>query len=373
MIVGLNLKILRVAADIYPDVVGGVGLHVHEMSKEQAHLGNRVDVYTAGNSDRSAEEKRDGYTIKRFKPLMKLLGNSIMPNMFSSIYKNRHAYDIIHAHSHLYFSTNLCALVRKLGSAPLVITNHGLNSQTAPPWFQDIYTATGAKFTFNAADKIICYTESEKKELLKLKIPADKIEVIHNGIDTEHFVPAEEPVFDEKKLLWIGRYANGKGVDYLIDAFSILQSKHPDATLTMVGKGPDKERILQKIQDLNLEKYITIKDFIPNSEIVQLYQECSVFVLPSLEEGVPRTILEAMACGIPVVCTQLPQLMDIVEDSGYLVPVKDAQVLADRICEILSDSDLAMKLGSNGRENVVANYSWKDTVKKTIGLYEGLI
>lgn len=370
---GLNLNILRVAADIYPDVVGGVGLHVHEMSKEQVRLGNRVDVYTAGNDDRPAEEKRDGYVIKRFKPLMKLLGNSIMPNMFSSLYKNRHYYDVIHAHSHLYFSTNLCAIIRKLGSSPLVITNHGLNSQTAPPWFQDIYTATGARFTFNAADKIICYTESEKAELLKLKIPSEKIEVIHNGIDTEHFIPAKEPAFDKKRLLWIGRYAKGKGVDYLIDAFNILKSEHPDATLTMIGKGPDKSKIVQKIQDLNLDKDIRMEEFIPNSEIVQLYQQSSVFVLPSLEEGVPRTILEAMACSVPVVCTRLPQLVDIVEGSGLLVPLKDSQALADNISKILSNSSLAKELGDSGRKNVVANYSWKDTVKSTLQLYEGLI
>ncbi|UGV40034.1 glycosyltransferase family 4 protein [Methanococcoides orientis] len=367
------MKILRVAADIYPAVVGGVGIHVHEMSKEQARLGHEVNVYTAITDSEPDNESTSGYNIRRFKPLMNLLGNSIMPNMFLDLFKNRHKHDIIHAHSHLYFSTNLCALLRKMGSSPLVITNHGLNSQTAPEWFQNIYTATGAKLTFLAADKIICYTETGKNELIELGIKSHKIEVIHNGIDTDHFVPAKKQCLDKKRLLWIGRYANGKGVDNLIDAFNILKSKHPEASLTMVGRGPDKDRIIQKIHDLELDKDITIKDFVPNSEIVQLYQNSSVFVLPSLEEGVPRTILESMSCGVPVVCTRLPQLVDIVEGSGFLVPIKDSQTLADRISEILSDISLAEGLGQNGRKNVVANYSWKDTVKRTIQLYEGLI
>ncbi|MDD4498019.1 MAG: glycosyltransferase family 4 protein [Methanosarcinaceae archaeon] len=367
------MKILRVAADLYPSVVGGASLHVHEMSKRQAKLGHDITVYTAANDSEPTYESVSGYKVRRFKPLVKLLGNSIMFNMFFELLKNRHTYHIIHAHSHLYFSTNLCSLLKIIGSSPLVITNHGLNSQTAPKWFQDLYTATGARFTFAAADRILCYTEAEKKELLKLGINSQKIKVIHNGINTDLFVPAKKPCFEQKRLLWIGRYANGKGVESLIEALSILKSRYPDISLTMVGRGPDKDKIVQKIQDLSLGENITLKDFVPNSEIVDLYHNSSVFVLPSLEEGVPRTILEAMACGVPVVCSSLPQLVDLVEGSGFLVPVKDPEALAEKISEILSDSTLAKKLGENGRINVVNNYSWEDTIQRTIKLYEGLV
>ncbi|WP_440953858.1 glycosyltransferase family 4 protein [Methanosarcina sp. Mfa9] len=367
------MKILRVAPDLYPNVVGGLGIHVHEMSREQTKLGHDVTVYTATEGSESTYETADGYNVRSFKPFVKILGNSIMPNLFFDLVKKQSNYDIIHAHSHLYFSTNLCAVARQLSSSPLVITNHGLNSQTAPKWFQDIYTATGARLTFAAADKIICYTETEKKELVDLGIKFGKIEVIHNGINTDLFVPASEPCYNKKRLLWIGRYAKGKGVDYLVDAFRILKEKYPDVSLTMVGRGPDKDRIVQKIHALDLAGSIILKDFVPNSEIVDLYQNSSIFVLPSLEEGVPRTILEAMSCGIPVVCSRLPQLVDIVNGGGFLVPVKDSQTLADRILEVFSDPALAEKLGENGRKKVVENFSWKDTVKETIRLYEGLV
>jgi len=367
------LKILRVAPDIYPHMVGGFGIHIHEMSKEQVRLGNDVTVYTASEGVESAYRTADGYDVHNFKPLIKVLGNSIMPSMLFDLLNEQSDYDIVHAHSHLFFSTNLSAVARKLGSTPLVITNHGLNSQTAPKWFQNLYTATGARLTFAAADKILCYTETEKQELVDLGIKSEKIEVIHNGIDTDLFVPARESCFDKQNLLWVGRYAKGKGLDYLIDAFSILKKRHPDITLTMVGTGPDKDNITQKIRDLNLESNIIMKDFVPNSEIVDMYQNSSVFVLPSLEEGVPRTILEAMACGIPVVCSRLPQLVDIVDGCGMLVPVKDAQALADSVSKVLSDSSLAEKFRKNGRRNVVENHSWKDTVKKTVQLYKELI
>ncbi|MFZ2497804.1 glycosyltransferase family 4 protein [Methanosarcina sp.] len=367
------MKILRIAPDIYPHMVGGFGIHIHEMSKEQVRLGHDVTVYTASESVESEYQAEAGYYVRNFKPLVKVLGNSIMPAMLFDLIKEQSDYDVVHAHSHLFFSTNLSAVARQLGSTPLVITNHGLNSQTAPEWFQKFYTATGARLTFAAADRILCYTETEKKELVDLGIKSEKIEVIHNGIDTDLFVPAKEPRFDKQNLLWVGRCVKGKGLDYLIDAFSILKTIHPDVTLTMVGKGPDKDRIAQKMRDLNLENSTIMKDFVPNSEIVEMYQNSSVFVLPSLEEGVPRTILEAMSCGIPVVCSRLPQLVDIVDGGGLLVPVKDSQALADTISKVLSDSSIAEEFRKNGRRNVVENYSWKDTVKKTVHLYKELI
>jgi glycosyltransferase involved in cell wall biosynthesis len=254
-----------------------------------------------------------------------------------------------------------------------VITNHGLKSQTAPEWFQNIYTATCAKWTFGAADKIICYTETGKQELIDLGLDPQKIAVIHNGIDTDLFVPGKEDSQNNKQLLWIGRFNRGKGVDYLVDAFKLLNSKHPNIKLLLIGRGPDRERIKVKIQDLKLDKCIAFKDFVPNTEIVKLYQSSSVFVLPSLEEGVPRTILEAMSCGIPIVCSNLPQLVDIVKDGGFLVPTKDPEALADRVSKILSNKSLAKKMGQNGRENIIMNYSWSDTVEKTLQLYSELI
>ena len=367
------MRILRIAPDIYPHVVGGICIHAHEMSKEQARMGHDVTVYTASEGIECAYEAPGGYHVRNFKPFAKILGNSIIPNMFVDLVKVQSKYDIVHAHSHLFFATNLSAVARQLGSTPLVITNHGLNSQTAPKWFQDVYTATGARFTFAAADKIICYTEAEKKEIINLGIKSRKIRVIHNGIDTDLFVPSKDTSFDKKNLLWVGRYARGKGLDYLIDAFNIVKSRHSEATLTMIGEGPEKDRIVQKINDLKLDNSIIMKDFVPNSELAGLYQNSSVFVLPSLEEGVPRTILEAMSCGIPVVCSSLPQLVDIVDGGGMLVPVKDSETLADRISEVLSSSSLAEEFRENGRRNVIENYSWKDTVKKTVRLYEELV
>lgn len=366
------MRILRVAGDLYPDIVGGIGLHVHEMSRWQAKYGHRVMVCTFNRSKKITQEFRNGYEVKQFGIVLELIGNPINPTFFKELFCIRNDFDIIHAHSHLFFSTNICALVSRLGSSPLVITNHGFLSQTAPMWLQSFYIPTIAKWTLNSADAIICYTEHEKSILEELGIQSDKISVIHNGIDIEVFVPYDKER-DKNLILWIGRFTPGKGVEYLIDGFNILVKERPDLKLLMIGDGPSKEYIKQKILKLGLDEKIIMKEFVPNQEILPIYQNSSVFVLPSIDEGVPRTILEAMACGIPVVCTELPQLVDIVKGCGITVPKRDPIAIYEAISKILSDKDLFRKLSENGRKNVVDNYSWEDTVTRTISLYEELI
>ncbi|MGB3459366.1 MAG: glycosyltransferase family 4 protein [Halobacteriota archaeon] len=367
------LKVLRVVSDLYPSVVGGIGLHAHEISKWQGNHGCDVTVYTLKSGGEPTQEFRDGYKIVRFRPMIKIMGNSIAPMFFFKLIHNVDDFDIIHAHSHLFFTTNVCSLIRKIRFIPLVITTHGLIGQTAPYWFSNLYLSSIGKFTLKCADRIISYTESERKKLTNLGIDKNKIIVIPNGVDTKLFSTIKKQERNSNQILWIGRFVPGKGVEYLIDAFNILIKEYPNLKLIMIGKGPLKGNIEQKIQNLNLRKNITIMNFVPNSNLPKIYQNSDVFVLPSINEGVPRTILEAMACGLPIVCTALPQLINIVEGCGFLVPLRDPQALADAIFRIISDKELAQKLGENGRKKVVENYSWEDTVKRTINLYEEII
>ncbi len=368
------IRILCVASDLYPAVVGGIGVVAHEMSKEQVKLGHDVTVYTSGADGRPMREFKDGYKIIRFKSIMKLMGNTFMPGMLFKLMRAKNDFDIIHAHSHLYLSTNLCALVKRLGSPPLVITVHGLFSQTAPLPIQKIYLPTIAKWTLRSADRVICLSTENKRELEELGIASANIRIIHNGIDVTVFTPPERKQGKtSNQILWVGRFVPGKGVECLISAFHILVRKNENYRLTMVGEGPLKEKIKHKIRGLGLSQYIHFRDFIPNTELPDLYRNSDVFVLTSINEGVPLTILEAMACGVPVVSTKLPQLVNIVNGCGLLVPVGNPESVADAVSTIATDRELAQKLGQIGRAKVVRDYSWEDTVEKTIELYQELI
>jgi glycosyltransferase involved in cell wall biosynthesis len=365
------MKILRVTSDLYPFLVGGIGVHTHKMSEYQDIHGEDVTVFTLVNRNETRIPNVK-YKIVKFSKLFSFLGNSISPSLLIKLYQNRHNYDIIHAHSHLFLSTNMCALIRQLGSSPLVITNHGLISQTAPHWMQRIFIPTIAKWTFKSADRILCYTIHEKDELIELGIDPKKIAVIHNGIDTDVFIPKRD-TSRSRTILWIGRYTPGKGVQYLIDAFARVVQRHPQAHLLMIGDGPQMEEIQQKIQELGLSTYITQKTFVPNEDLPALYQSSDVFVLPSLSEGIPRTILESMACGTPIVCTDLPQLVDLVKGAGLLVPTRNPEAIASAITKIFENPEFASELGKTGTERIDTYYSWIDTVERTLSLYNEVL
>ncbi len=367
------MKILRVSSNLYPSVVGGLGLHAHEMSCLQAQAGHDITVITDQTySGQPAFEEKDGYSIIRSNTLLSLFGNSISFSQLFSLFKRWDSYDIVHAHSHLFFSTVLCTLVRMFRSAPLVVTNHGLVSQTAPGWLQRLYLPTVGKWVFKTADAVICYTRAERDQVVDLGVSPDKIHVIHNGIDTSVFVPSESSS-PKKQILWIGRFTPGKGVDYLLKGFEAFSRKFPDYTLVAVGRGPLRDDFIRMVREMDLEDRVFLRDFTPNRELPGLYQDSSLFVLPSLEEGVPRTILEAMACGRPVVCTALPQLVDIVSGCGMLVPTGDAGAVADALSALVSDPALARNLGQSAREKVVSQYAWDDTVARTLDLYASLL
>jgi glycosyltransferase involved in cell wall biosynthesis len=367
------MKILRVVSDLYPSVVGGVGLHAHEMSRIQAEEGHDVTVLTyRTDSGQPSSEDRDGYHIARSDASLRLFGNTISFSQFFSLLKHWDSYDVVHAHSHLFFSTVLCALARKFRSTPLVVTNHGLIPATGPGWLHRLYLPTIGKWVFRTADAIICYTEIERDQVVNLGVSPNKIHVIHNGIDTSVFLPSNS-LSSQKQILWIGRFTPGKGVEYLLKGFQAFSRKFPDYTLMMIGRGPLKEDFIKMIWEMGLEDKIVLREFIPNKELPSTYQDSALFALPSLVEGVPRTILEAMACGKPVVCTALPQLVDIVSGCGMLIPTGDAGAVADALSALVSDPALARGLGQSARAKVASRYSWDDTVTKTLDLYASLV
>ncbi|HJJ47882.1 MAG TPA: glycosyltransferase family 4 protein [Methanocorpusculum sp.] len=369
------MKILRVAPDLYPYVVGGFGIHIADISHDQAAAGHNVTVYTC------IEDKPDGvvssenprvYNIGRG---LVLFGNSLCFNVYHLLKKHAPEYDIVHTHSHLFFSSLMCALYKRLHkkSMILAITNHGLISQNVPEWFQSLYNRVFGKFIFSSADAVISYTAEEAKVIENWGVNPEKIHIIHNGIKVERFLQQCSDIQRKKQIIWVGRFVIGKGVHELAEGFAAFSKKYPKYSLLMIGKGPEKDAVVQKIEDLGVSDKITILDFVPNDKMQAMYEESEVFLLPSYAEGVPKTMLEAMVCGLPVITTALPQILDIVDGCGFIVPVKDAGAIADALSEMVADSDQMRRFGEASRKKVLENYDWGDSVEKTTELFEELI
>jgi len=367
-----SIRILRIAASTYPEVVGGVGLHVHHMSRMQANMGHDVTVVTSDNGDRSLprEERRAGYRLIRHREVARPMDNTITPGIITTLRRNVSEYDVLHIHSHLYFSSNVAAMVSRLSDIPTVVTNHGLISQTAPTWLQHVFNPTLGKFTFEVGDSILCYTETNKRRLEERGIETD-ISVIPNGIDCSQFKPTDaEP---NHQLLFVGRLKDGKGPHYLLDAFGRLATAYPGLSLTLVGDGPLRPDLETQAAQLGVSDRVEFLGEVPNDELPRLYNESLAFVLPSLSEGLPRTVLEAMACGTPVVTSDLEQLRPIVDGVGYTAEPGSPGDLRAALDDLLQLDGKIEDFGENARKKVGQQYSWQNTVEETVNEYRQII
>jgi glycosyltransferase involved in cell wall biosynthesis len=366
-----EFKILRVATDLYPEILGGGALHAHELSRVQAEMGHDVTVLTSDHGeDVPDREIRDSYEVRHHQQFARPLGNSLTPGMLPAIWRLARQSDVIHAHSHLYFSTNMAAAMARITEVPLVVTNHGLHSQTAPMSIQKAY-APIARWTFNAADRILCYTATDRDRLRDRGV-STPISVIHNGIDCSTFVPSAGDG-ERFEILFVGRLKETKGVQELLTAFATLATDRPQLTLRFVGEGPQAELLAERAAEYGLQDRVIFNGSVPNEELPAVYAESAVFALPSKVEGFPRTILEAMACSTPVVTSDLPQLQSVVERAGETVSPDKSGSLTSALGGLLDDDLRRKQLGQIARNYVVEHHSWRDTVKQTNKVYRELV
>jgi glycosyltransferase involved in cell wall biosynthesis len=329
------------------------------MSRDQAALGHDVTVLTLG--DRS-EERRDGYRVVRRPATVGALGNDISVGVGRYLRRQADAFDVVHAHSHLYSSTNLAALVRRVGGPPLAVTNHGLYSQTAPKRVFDAYLRTVGRWTFDTADVVFCYTDEDRGRLRDLGV-STRIEVVANGIDTGRFTP-EGPVDDrlvgDPAVLFVGRLVEGKCPGDALDAFARLRDRFPDVGLTFCGDGPVRGDLEATVRERGLTGAVRFLGHVDYDAMPAVYRAADALVLPSRAEGLPRTVLEAMAAGVPVVVSDLEQVAPVVEGGGETAPVGDVAGFADRLATVLDAPGRYVP-----REQVAEGFDWASTVERT--------
>ncbi|MBM4386527.1 MAG: glycosyltransferase family 4 protein [Deltaproteobacteria bacterium] len=157
------------------------------------------------------------------------------------------------------------------------------------------------------------------------------------------------------KLLYMGRLSREKGVVNLIDVLGEVVKKKKEVHLTVVGEGDEKERLLERARELDLEDKVTLAgSSFPRSAIYNFFRDNDIFVLPSLTEGFPQVILEALLFGMPIVSTDAGSVRDVLEDgrNSFVVKRGDSRAMAERILAFIENPPLAEKFGSHSRERV---------------------
>ncbi|RYG54458.1 MAG: glycosyltransferase family 1 protein [Chitinophagaceae bacterium] len=203
------------------------------------------------------------------------------------------------------------------------------------------------------SDFLLCPSNHVARSFVQYGIPKEKCMVIPYGANTDHFHPnqTEKKVF---KLLFVGTVGVRKGVIYLFKALEILQS-HYQLECTVIGGLEEQFRPLFDRYH-HLFRHIS---HVPHHELVNYYNEASVFVFPSLDEGMALVQLEAMACGLPVICTPNSGGDSVVEEgvSGFVVPIRDASAIAQKISQLFDNPSLQKAMSESARSKALA-FSW---------------
>jgi len=254
-------------------------------------------------------------------------------------------FDLIDAH-YIYPDGFAAVLLGKVFKKPVVVSARGTDINLYPffPFIrkQIIYTMKNAK-------KIISVCEALKDKMISLGVQKDKIEVIPNGVDTKKFkvisqlksrTNLELPI-DRKILLSVGCLVKHKGFQRLIGALDIIKKgwdKHKPPFLVIVGDGPYRTKLELKIKQLRLENDTALVGVKPHADLYKWFNAADLFCLASSREGWPNVLLEALACGVPVVATRVDGIPEIIysEEYGFLVDNQDKKQLAKAISDGLS-------------------------------------
>jgi glycosyltransferase involved in cell wall biosynthesis len=197
---------------------------------------------------------------------------------------------------------------------------------------------------------------------------------INPGVDTTEFKPREQNHSSNKQVLFVGRFVPAKNIPLLIDAFDSLQKDHPDAELVLVGDGPLKSKVEQKIRKLGLSESVRMPGYLDQEELPQYYNDADVFVLSSRYDNHPIVLLEAMSCGTTVVAPELGWIPNMIadEETGLLYEPGNETELVEAISRLLVDRDLREEIGTNARKSAVESSDWEQRAKKLKRLYESL-
>jgi glycosyltransferase involved in cell wall biosynthesis len=222
------------------------------------------------------------------------------------------------------------------------------------------------KIAYKVADKIILTSKKDKEFVEKrFKIPSAKIEIIPNYIDIEIFKPL--PVKKEERIIFVGRLEREKNLFNLIEAITNLPLK-----LIIIGNGHlrDKLEAFSKNRKANVE----FKGNIPNDKLPEELNKSKIFILPSLYEGCPKVLLEAMACGLPCIGTNVDGINEVIKhkENGYLCKT-NSDSIRKAIKEVLNNENLKKKITQNARRTVEENFNLKKFLEKEIEVYKSLI
>ena len=388
------MKILQVTPAFVPSKFGGVKAVSYNLSRTLAKRGHEVTVYTT-DADIGYSRLRgvygirnvDGIDVRYFRNLSNLLAwrhHLWLPlGMIKAMKKEIKTFDIIHLHDFRSIQNIIAHHYAKKHRIPYVLQAHG----SVLPFFQkqrlkkifDLFF--GYKILKNAS-KVIAVTKTEAEQYKKMGVDENKIKIVPNGIDlSEYEYLPKRGEFrrkyliqdDEKMILYLGRIHKIKGIDLLVNAFADLVKELDDVRLIIVGPDDGSLSTLKKqIEDLKIGDRILFTGPLFESDKLKAYVDADVYVLPSVYEIFGITVLEAWACGTPVVITDRCGIADIINGQAGLVVPYDKDQLQNALLHLLSDNKIRQQFGEKGKLLVRERFNWEEIAEQVENVYQSV-
>ncbi len=233
---------------------------------------------------------------------------------------------------------------------------------------------------FAEAAGIVAPSRAMRERLIEMGAPEARTHSIPCGVDVAAFVPGD-PAREPPLFLAVGRFVEKKGQGLTIAAFAEVCREHPSARLRMIGGGRDLDECRRLVASLGIDSLVRFDDGLPHDDVRRAMREARAFVQHSVvaadgdREGTPVAILEAAACGLPIVATRHEGIRDAVVDceTGFLVDEHDTRAMAARMVELALDPELAARLGAAGRRRVVEKFSLDRSIGRLSAVIEAAI
>ncbi|MHA2395433.1 MAG: glycosyltransferase family 4 protein [Candidatus Thorarchaeota archaeon] len=399
------MKILHLCDSLNPAGLGGYESIIHYLSKEMASEGHESVVVTQSphrNSPGSIkkqhyiiyhltgnllearkwefyalpEDDREEAARKLFKSSDISENVDILTDQLARLIRDLQP-DIIHAHSTYVVFNRVITKLRLLNKLkiPVIVTVHGLPKPLILPDGKEStdYDEFVSDFGFN----LVLAVSENVAEAIKIHLDSkfhERVRTLYSGIDLSVFRPLPD-LEKEWDLAFMGRLERMKSVDLFPEMLSLLKSKFPDLKMMMTGEGSLKDRLFQEFNEKGVSSMVDYQGVVETEDVPVLINKSRIFLYPSRREPFGLSIVEAMACGVPVITTDVFGPREIIRHNydGVAVPPDDVEALAKAVEMLLTDDEFRTQIGQNALKSVQERYDIRQHAKRLVELYDEMI
>lgn len=388
------MKILLISSTFPPRKFGGITASSYILAKNLVKRKHDVTVYTTDISDRYSRipdtkgvKNMDGIEVYYFKNLSNWLASLRLYSpigMITAIKRKLNKFDIIHLNEFRSFQSIIVHRYAKRYGIPYVLQARGsLPRIMTKQRLKRIYDILWGYRLLRDASKVVALTQIEAEQYKSMGVSQDGIEIVPNGIDLAEFENLPQRGEFRKKwrinnsqkiVLFLSRINKIKGPDLLARAFATLLRDFDNIKLVIVGPDDGYLTVLKKlIQELNIEEKVLFTGLLHGRDKLAAYIDADVYVLPSAYEIFGRTLLEACACGTPIIVTDRCGIADVIDGQAGLAVPYDKDALGKALRDILNDDQMRRQFGERGKLLVREKFNWEKISQQVEDIYESCV